>query len=172
MELLYLCMKIFFVRILDVSLGTVRSIVTLKGKLKTASIIGFFEILVWFVVVKEALNTDNNSIFIAISYSLGFATGTYIGGFISDKCIRIKLGIQAILSSQNDLLVDKIREEGFAVSVLDVKGKNKKDLKYMLFIEIDSNRLEHLKTLIHTLDEKAFIVVNETKYVHNGYFAK
>lgn len=42
----------------------------------------------------------------------------------------------------------------------------------MLFIEIDSNRLEHLKTLIHALDEKAFIVVNETKYVHNGYFAK
>ena len=167
MELLYLCLKIFFVRILDVSLGTVRSIVTLKGKLKTASIIGFFEILVWFVVVKEALNTDNNSIFIAISYSLGFATGTYIGGFISDK-----LGVQAILTSQNDLLVDKIREEGFAVSVLDVKGKNKKDLKYMLFIEIDSNRLEHLKTLIHALDEKAFIVVNETKYVHNGYFAK
>lgn len=172
MELFFLCIKIFFVRILDVSLGTIRSIVTIKGKIMVASIIGFIELFVWFVIVKEALNTDNNSIFIAISYALGFATGTYIGGIVSDKFIKGKLGVQIILSGKDNELVKRIRDEGFAVSVIDVKGKNWLDSKYMLFIQIDSYRYEYLTSLVKSLDEHAFIVVNETKYVHNGYFAK
>ena len=62
MELFILCVKIFFVRILDVSLGTVRMIITVKGNKLVASLIGFFEILVWFLIVKEALNTTETSI--------------------------------------------------------------------------------------------------------------
>lgn len=40
----------------------------------------------------------------------------------------------------------------------------------MLFIEIDKKDISHLKNMIKKIDEKAFIVVNETKYVQNGYF--
>ena len=77
MTLLMLCIKVFFIRIIDVSLGTVRTIIIVKDKKLFASIIGFFEMLIWFLVAKEAINTNNNSILIAIFYSLGFATGTY-----------------------------------------------------------------------------------------------
>ena len=167
-----LCLKIFSVRIIDVSIGTVRSIFTIKGKNFTASLIGFFEVLVWFMVAKEALDTDNNSILIAISYSLGFATGTYLGGYLSSKLIKIKLGVQVILSNNDKRVVKIIRDSGYALSVMDVKGRNFLDSKYMLFIEIESDRYNELTNLIKRLDNKAFIVVNETKYVHNGYFAK
>ena len=61
-----------------------------------------------------------------------------------------------------------IREKGYAVTVLDVKGQSE-DPKYMLFMEINKNKLTKLKDLIRSLDEKAFIVVNETKLVQNGY---
>ena len=81
MALFILCIKVFFIRIVDVSLGTIRTIITVKDKRFLASLIGFIEVLVWFVVAKEAINTDDNSILIAISYSLGFATGTYIGAY-------------------------------------------------------------------------------------------
>lgn len=172
MNLFLLCLKIFSVRIIDVSIGTVRSIFTIKGKNFTASLIGFFEVLVWFLVAKEALDTDNNSILIAISYSLGFATGTYLGGYLSSKLIKIKLGVQVILSSKNKNIVKLIRDYGYAVSVIDVKGRNFIDSRYMLFIEIESDKYNELTNLIKSLDDKAFIVVNETKYVHNGYFAK
>lgn len=172
MEILFLCIKIFCVRILDVSLGTIRTIVTIKEKNLLASFIGFVEVFVWFVVVKEALNTESTSIFIAISYALGFAAGTYIGGIISNKFIKIKLGIQVILSNRDDKIIENIRNAGYAISVIDVKGQNLVDLKYMLFIEIDSNKYNELTKLIKKLDPMAFIVVNETKYVHNGYFAK
>lgn len=168
--MLILCIQIFLVRILDVSLGTVRTILTIKGKNLQASLVGFFEVLVWFLIVKEALNTDINSIWIAISYAGGFATGTFIGGFISDHFITGNLAVQVITSSQNDDIVKIIREHGYGVSVIEAKGHDKKNGKYMLFIEINKKRLNQLKNLINTLDEKAFIVVNETKLVENGYF--
>ena len=50
-----------------------------------ASVIGFFEVTIWFLIVKEALNTNDNSLFIIFSYALGFSTGTYIGGILSNK---------------------------------------------------------------------------------------
>lgn len=169
MALFLLCLKIFFVRIIDVSLGTVRTLITVKGRTLLASMVGFIEIFVWFVIVKEALNTNETSIWIAIAYSLGFATGTYIGGYLSDRFIKGNFGIQVVTSNNNHMLIDLLRNEGYAVSVIDVKGQDKKKEKYMLFIEIQKNNFDHVKQLIHSVDQKAFIVVNETKYVQNGY---
>lgn len=170
MELLLLCIKIFLVRILDVSLGTMRMIVTVKGKAAIASIIGFFEVLIWFIVVREALNTDIESLWIAAAYAGGFATGTYIGSILSNNLIQGNFGVQVILSENSNKIVDTIRKEGYAVSVIDVKGQDQDKDKYMLFIEINKKHFNHLRNLIKDLDDKAFIVVNETRMVQNGYF--
>ncbi len=168
MKIFLLCLKIFFARILDVSLGTVRTIVTVKGKKIYAALIGFIEVFIWFLVARDALNVEVNNIFIPFSYSLGYATGTLLGGFISEKVISGNLTVQVILSNQNTEIIDRIRKQGYAVSVIDAKGQND-DKKYMLFMEINKNKLNTLKELIKDLDNKAFIVVNETKLVQNGY---
>ncbi len=168
MNTFLLCIKIFCARLIDVSLGTFRTINTVKGRDLIASLIGIVEITVWFLVVKEALNTTNNSVFIVISYALGFAVGTYIGGKISKVFIKSNLEVQVILSSKDDNIVSEIRKNGYGVTAIDVKGS--KDVKYMLYIQIRDNTLEKLKRLVRKLDNKAFIVVNETKYVENGYF--
>lgn len=169
MELFILCIKVFIVRILDVSMGTIRTIVTIKGNRFIATIIGFFEALIWFIIVKEALTTNIKSIWIALSYSAGFALGTYIGTLLSSHFIKGKINFQVILSSRNDKIIDLLRKDGYAVSVLDVKGY--KENKYMLFIEVDKKRDNELAKLIRKYDNNAFIVANETKYVINGYFS-
>lgn len=169
--LLTLCLKIFFVRILDVSLGTIRTIVSVKGQSLLASIIGFVEITIWFLVVKEAINTDNQSLWIVFSYASGFSVGTYIGGILSNKFIEGNLGVQIITGEHNYELINILRKEGYGVSVIDVKGQNNTG-KYMLFVEINNKRFNHLKKLVKEMDPKAFIVVNETKYVQNGYIKK
>lgn len=170
MGILGLCIKIFLVRIIDVSLGTVRTIITVKGRRVLASMVGFIEVFVWFLIVREALNTDETSLWIAISYSLGFATGTYIGSVLSDIFISGTLGLQVVTSNTDNKMVNVLRDNGYGVTVVDVRGKEEDKGKYMLFIEIDKKKLNSLKNLIKSLDANAFIVVNETKYVQNGYF--
>ncbi len=123
-----------------------------------------------FLIVREALNTDEVSIWIAVSYSLGFATGTYIGSILSDIFISGTLGVQVVTSDSDDNIINILRKNGYALTVLPVEGMNDDNSKYMLFIEIDKKRFNDLKRLIKSLDKKAFIVVNETKFVQNGYF--
>ncbi len=170
MEIFILCVTIFFVRICDVSLDTLRMLFIIKGKKLVAAAIGFFEILIWFLIVRKALNTDATSLWVAISYAGGFATGTIIGGFLSDKFISGNLTVQVILSDRNDDIVTFIRKAGYAVSVIDVKGQDEEKPKYMLLMEINKKRINQLKKLIKSLDQKAFIIINETKLVQNGYF--
>lgn len=169
MSLFLLCTKIFIARIIDVSLATFVTILSVKGKRFVATILGFIDVIVWFLVVKEALNTNINSIWIALSYAGGYATGTFIGTTLSQKLIKGKISVQVILDHASKKEIEKIREAGYAVSEVSCTGKDNAK-KLMLFIEVDKKNLNDLKRKIKLIDNNAFIIVNETKYVENGFF--
>lgn len=168
MTLFLTCIKIFFARLIDVSLGTFRTINIVKGKNLIAALIGVVEITVWFLVVKEALTTTNNSYFIVLSYALGFSVGTYIGGKISTIFIKTNLEVQVILTNKNNEVIDILRKNGYGLTVINAFGNN--NTKYMLYIQIKNSSFNKLKELIEKYDPKALIAVNETKYIENGYF--
>lgn len=172
MSILFLCIKIFLVRIVDVTLGTLRTIITVKDKIFLASVIGFFEVLVWFLIAKEALDTASDSILIGVFYALGFACGTYIGGKLSRRFVKGNLTVQVITSKATDEWLRTLRENGFAVSVMDIRQKDDDPDKYMFFMEINKNDFDRLHRLIKRFDKNAFIVVNESKVVINGYFSQ
>lgn len=166
-ELLILCITIFCARIMDVSLGTIRTMYTVKGRKYTAAAIGFFEVFLWFTVVREALSTDSKSLFVAFAYAAGYAIGTLIGIGLSEKFINGIVSLKITLSSEDDTIVEEIRNKGYAVTVMTGKGKEAD--KYILLMEIEKKNLEKTQKLIKKLDEKAYIVVSETKYTQNGY---
>lgn len=164
MILFLTCLKIFFARMIDVCLGTIRTVNIVKGHKFTAMIIAFIEVMIWFVIAREALNSVFDSWFIPISYAGGFATGTFIGTFLSNKLIGGHLTLNVITSKINQKNIDLIKKRGFGVSII-----NTQDNKSMLLIEIDKKHLNELKELIKSIDSSAFIIVNETTYVHNGF---
>lgn len=164
MEILFLCIKIFLARILDVSIGTVRLVFVVKERKVIASFIAFIEVLIWFVIVKEALITDVSSPFIAISFAGGFASGTYIGSLISSKYIKGHLTLNIISDKFSEKDLNFLKSHNFGLSIINLENKKK-----MIVIEINKTRLKELKDLITAIDKKAFIVVSETKVVQNGF---
>ena len=168
MELFSLCIKIFIIRVIDVALGTIGTIITIKGSKFISSIIGFIESFIWFIVVKEALTTDLKSIWIAISYSLGYSIGTYLGAYLSRRMINSLMQIQVILDRKDNKVIKKLKERGYALTILNVENENNE--KYMLLIEIHDKRYNELVSIIKSIDPKAFIIASENKYVVNGYF--
>ena len=44
--MLLLCLKIFFARIIDVTLGTIRTVLVVRGRRFTPAFIAFFEVLI------------------------------------------------------------------------------------------------------------------------------
>lgn len=165
MSLVFLCLKIFFARILDVSIGTVRTMIMVRGKMYVTAALAFIEVMIWFMVAREALVTDMNSIFIPISYSLGYATGTFIGTYIANNFIRNIIGVEIIVTKNQLELIKVIKKSGFAVSVIDLKG-NKNGF---LLCQINSKKEQKLINIVKKYDPNAFIIVNDTKYVQNGF---
>jgi len=169
MSVLIICAQVFFCRIIDVSLGTIRTILTVRGKKTFAAAVGFVEIFIWFLIVREALNNDIGGLWVAIAYAGGFASGTFIGGYLADRFLGGIIGVQVVTSQRDDLLVEKIQQSGFGVSVLNINPSDFGDEKYMLIIEIRNENLKKLEKIIYEEDPNAFIIVRETKYTQNGF---
>ena len=172
MELLFLCLKIFFARIIDVTLATLRTVYSVKGKTILAGIIGFIEATIWFIVVKEALNTDIQSPFIVMSYAGGFAAGSVLGTLVSKTFVNSLIKVEVITTKATPDNVEKIRLEGFGVSVIDILDNDDDVDKKMLIITLNSKHLEELKRILRHIDRNAFVVVNESKIVQNGFIKK
>ena len=168
-----LCIIVCIGRIVDVALGTTRTIFTVKGKSHIAAIIGFIEAILWFLIVREALSYQAEGMetyLIAISYALGYALGTFTGGFITSKFIRTKINVQIISSHKNEQLVSALSSAGFGATILIAKGSTKKEDRYMILIETDNRQLKLLKTIIADNDPNAFVSISDIKSTQNGYF--
>ncbi len=163
------CLKIFAARIIDVTLGTLRTVFFVKGKTIEPFIIAFFEVLIWYLIAKEALNTVGNTFYIAVSYAGGYATGTFIGSYLSKRLIKGEVGVQVILEEGYDKLINKLHKKGYGVSIIELKNDFDGKYKDMLFIEVSTKNLKELTNMIKAYDKDAFMVVNETKLVHNGF---
>lgn len=160
--------KIFFARILDVSLGTVRMYSTVKGDKLKAVLIAFFEVLIWFIIAREALTIEINSIFIPISYSAGYAVGTFIGMLLNEKVINGIVTVQLICEKDDSKITNKLRSEGYALSVVNLEDPLDDINKKMLIIQIRKQQVKHLVNIINKLEKKYFFTIHETKYLQNG----
>ena len=156
-------------RILDVSLGTIRTIIMVKGNSLKCAFIAFFEVFVWFIVAREALNTEHISLWIAISYSAGYATGTYIGSKLSNIFIKGNTTCKVITSKATKNNIKLLRDKGYALTILDIKDYYDGIKKRMLLIEINNTKIKELSKLIRKIDNNAFITFSETKTVINGF---
>lgn len=161
MSLFFTCIKIFFARILDVSLNTIRTTFVLRGKTSIVAIIAFLEITIWFLVARTALNTELN-LFIVLSYSGGYTMGTIIGTVFTNKIIRTNIEILVI--SDKIRSIKKIKDNNFGATII-----NKDNNRVIFIINTTKKRLDELTSLISELDNKAFITVKETRTIINGY---
>jgi uncharacterized protein YebE (UPF0316 family) len=170
--LLLSCIKIFCCRILDVTCGTVRTILTVKENTKGAALMGFIEVFLWYVVVRDAMTSDGPVIAIAVAYAAGFATGTYVGGQIARRIISGNVTVQVVTSHRDDAMLAAIRDAGYAITVLNANESEFAESKYLIIASVDKKQLKAFEELIKEKDSKAFIMVSETKSYVGGYFGK
>lgn len=166
--LLLVCIKIFLARIVDVSLGSIRTILIVKGKSLSASIIAFLEVFIWFLIAKEALNTPFDSLLIPLFYAAGYATGTLIGTYLSTHFVSGIVGLQVITKKRDAKMIKELRDQGYGISVVLLKDAFDGYKKEMLFMQVNKKSLNQALHIIKSYDQDAFISISDTKYVQNG----
>ena len=167
--LLFLCLKIFFGRIVDVSLATLRTVLTVKEKHAFAAMIGFFEIAVWFVIVQEALTLAKGDIWIVLAYAGGFAAGTFTGGLLSSLIVKSYVEIRIVTAADVSAVTGLLYQNGFGVTAVRVDPSVFSGARSMLIVQARMKEESRVRALVSSVDPDAFITVDETKLVFNGY---
>ena len=164
MKTIILCLEVFFARMIDVGIGSVRTILLVKAKNFISMILAFIEILIWFFVAKQTLTSEETNLAIILSYAGGYAVGTYVGGLINKYFVRGTLTAFIVTSLDNRDMVDELKDSGYGVSVISVEEN-----KLVLLTEFKKKKLNKLKSTIKRIDDSAFIIINESLHVENGY---
>jgi uncharacterized protein YebE (UPF0316 family) len=163
----FLPFLVFFARILDVTLGTLRIIFIGKGKRLLPPLLGFLEVFVWIVVVSQLVR-NVSSLVDYLAYAAGFAAGNYIGILIEHRLAIGTLCVQAIICGEIDNLVRSITEAGYGITVFDAHGVS--GPVKVIYMVIKRKELDDVVQRMRASHPRVFYTVEEARMTSEGVF--
>lgn len=157
---------IFALRILDVSVGTLRVMYMVRGDRAKAVPLAFFESLVWVFaisrIMKEVDNTAN-----MLAFAAGFAAGTLVGMTLERWIASGFVLVRVISDMGKEKLAGEVRAAGFGVTV--VSGEGREGGQEILFIVALRRRGQELLDLVRRVDDGAFVTIDPVQKAMGGY---
>ena len=166
-SLVLLPLLICCARIIDVSLGTLRIIFVSKGFRLMASVMGFFEVLIWIIVISQVMQ-NLNSIVNYLAYAQGFSLGSYVGMTIERRLSLGMVIIQIITALDAQELIVFMRKEGYGVTVLNAEGASGR--VNVILTVIKRTDIATVIGHIKRFNPKAFYTVEDIQAVTEGVF--
>jgi len=156
---------IFLARVVDVSLGTLRIILLVRGKRMIAGALGFAESLIYIIALGFVVGRLNEP-FSVIMYCLGFAAGNVVGSIIEEHMALGYTSVQVITLSKPKELCEHLRSLGYGVTVWEGEGREGRRL--ILNIALMRRELPRLLKIIDEWDLKAFVTILDTRATKGG----
>ncbi|MEJ2556536.1 MAG: DUF2179 domain-containing protein [Anaerolineae bacterium] len=157
---------IFCLRLVDVSLGTVRLIMIGRGQRKIAPLLGFVEVTIWVVAISQVI-TNLDNIFNIFGYSSGFAAGTLVGMWIEDKLALGHVEISIISTTRGQKIVRKLRQADYGVT--ELVGNGRSGIVNLITTIVPRKDVKDVFQLVNQTDPKSFIAIDDMKTVTRGY---
>lgn len=77
-------LAIFLIKILEVTLGTVRLVLITKGERVKGTILGIIEAFIWLALVSTVLDNVTQDPIKAVLYGVGFGVGNFLGSLLEE----------------------------------------------------------------------------------------
>ncbi|MBU0520605.1 DUF2179 domain-containing protein [bacterium] len=149
-------------RITDVSIGTVRIMLVAKSYRLLASVIGFFEALLWLLVTVQIIQHLTAPIYF-IAYALGFALGNYVGIGLEHKLAMGSVLIRVITRREATALVEQLRNQKYIVTCLDAEDND--GAAKVFFTVVKRRQIPPALKIIKEFNPHAFYTVEDMTYV-------
>jgi uncharacterized protein YebE (UPF0316 family) len=150
---------IMIMRICDVSIGTMRTILVVQGRKYLAGIAGFCEVLIWVFAIRFIMQHLDN-IANLFGYAAGFGIGNIMGITLEQ---RIGLGyVQLNIISRHftDQIADTLRKLKYGVTILPGEGGSGGIAVIVLIIPRKMQK--KVIGMIESIDKKSFITVQHS----------
>lgn len=161
---------IFFGKIVEVAIATVRIVLISRGQRTVGSIIAFFEVTMWIFISGSVIVGVAQYPLKAVVYAFAFAFGTFLGSALEDFLALGLSTIQIITSEDTKELQQILRENYIAVTVM--RGEGKDGQKEILTIHLKRKRVKPTVALINEHITNCFITVTDVKILRGGYIRK
>lgn len=149
---------IFLARIADVSINTIRIIYVLGGRRGTATLLGFFESLIWLMAIRQIFqHLDNWMCYVA--YPAGFATGIFVGMIIEEKIAYGKVIVRIITRKDVTKLTVYLNQNMLRFTHVDAIGPDGHE--NLLFTVLEREKLDALLEKLKEILPTAFYTVEK-----------
>jgi uncharacterized protein YebE (UPF0316 family) len=150
---------VFLARIIDVSMGTMRTISIIQGRTRIAFFLGFVEVSMWLVVISTVVNEIYARPILGIFYALGFSTGNVVG-IMLERRIAFGHTVLRIISPLNGKkMTELIRERGFKVTTFQGEGMSGPVVE--LYVVCRRRDLRDILTIVKAVEPDAFYITEQ-----------
>ena len=159
---------IFFGRICDVTLGTLRIIFVSKGERTKAPLVGFFEVFIWIVIISQIISRANNLVSY-LAYAGGYAAGNYVGIWVENK---IAFGFQLIrvyTKKGGASLVKLLNQNGFGSTY--IKGEGAVSEVHIIETVVSRKSISQVIGILNEFDPEVFYLIEDIRSKQKGIFS-
>jgi uncharacterized protein YebE (UPF0316 family) len=157
---------IFGLRIVDVSMATMRMLLIMRGQKLLVPLIGFFEVLIWIVAVGSAIR-NLDSPWHVLGYASGFATGSLVGLALEEKLAVGLASIQVISQHGGVELAEALRGRGFGVT--EFAGQGREGRVEVVQTVVLRRQIREVLAEVDRWDPDAFVSVEEPRTIRKGW---
>jgi uncharacterized protein YebE (UPF0316 family) len=160
---------IFGLRVVDVSLDTMRVLSAVRGSRWVAAGLGFFQAMIWLIVAGNAIR-HLDSVWHILGYAAGFATGTLVGISI-ENALAYGLATVRVVSRDGGVeIAQALRERGYGVTEFGGQGRDGR--VEILNSVVQRQDLAEVMRIVDRWDPGAFVTVEEPKFLRGGSVAR
>lgn len=164
--LLYLI--IYVVKVIEVSMATMRIVLITKEERLKGAFIGFFEVIIWVMLAATVLTNIFEDPFKVVVYAFGFATGNFVGSKLESFFGIGTTSIEAIVHKKDGKALSlQLRDKGFAVTAVEAYGMT--DKREILYLHVPRKKAKLVVKTIRELQDDCVITVHEIKPIYGGY---
>lgn len=161
---------IFFARIIDVSLGTIRIIFISKGFKFLSFIIGFVEVLIWLIAINQIFS-DYSNFWLYLAYAGGFAAGNYVGIWLEEKISIGSAMVTIIISKNANKLIQELKDNNYILTILDGRSSKEKSNVKMVISVVRRKELKKMFKIIKKINPKAFYTIEDIRSMRKNEFS-
>lgn len=159
---------IFISKTIELALGTLRLIVVANGKKMLGAILQGIIALVWVCITGLVVVDITKDPLKIVAFALGSSVGSYIGSLLEEKMALGSNMLMAIIDKNLEKeITSTIRNQGYAVTVTEGKGKEKK--RAILMIMVARKKRKEIVNLIKGIDSEAMIISESAATITGGF---
>lgn len=158
---------IMLARICDVTIGTIRIIFVSRGMRVISSICGFFEVLIWIVVISRMI-TGLGGWPSYVGYAAGFSLGNYIGITIENKLAMGMVALRIITNRSADELIAHLKLDYHGAT--SIAARSATGEVRLVWAVIKRKDVEYYLDLIMQHNPNAYISIEDVRMLSSTYY--